>query len=292
MLDHCNFEHQAGNPVENAEDQQAAKAPHHTTVHAASGCTTACKAPSSLRGTAFGIFLESRRSQHTKKGITVPMMVLNSEWRRLSEAERREFEEHANLRRGSSHTGTSMAETLRQQQQRHHLLCPAIKRIDPNEPPPSKKSKRERKEQVQQVPTPNFPVRAAQLENRADRRREVAETLKAQQEGRCAQLTVAASHDVSLADMSERLNAPTFSCDWQQSLPWEEEDGGHSLGADLEVELPKINSDAQRSFLREELAQRISTARVQNLTHWGGEQCKELRPVKAVLGAGEVAASG
>jgi len=273
MLNHDNIDDKAGNPADDSEGPTGSSL-HQLSMEISGSvpakvCTTACKTSSSLRGTAFGIFLESRRSEHIQKGITVPMMVLNSEWRRLPEAERREFEEKANLRRGCSNTGTSMAEKLRQQQQRHHLVYPAKKRIDPNEAPPSKKSKRERKEQVQQVPAPNFPARAAQLEDRADRRREVAETLKAQREGRCAQLTVASSHHVNLAEMSERVNAPTLSCDWQQLPPWEEEDGGHGLGADLEVEQPKINSDAQRSFLREELAQRISTARVQNLAHWG-----------------------
>jgi len=102
---------------------------------------------------------------------------------------------------------------------------------------------------------------------------------------------VASSHHVSLAEMSERLNAPTFSCDWQQSMPWEEEDGGHSSGADIAVEQPKINSDAL-SFLRGELAQRISSARVQNLAYWGCEQCKEPRPVKAVTGTAAQTVSG
>jgi len=63
---------------------------------------------------------------------------------------------------------------------------------------------------------PVFPQRLAASTgvNRADRRREIAGSVRSRTEGSKAEITITASHGVSLAEVSARLSAPTLSCDW------------------------------------------------------------------------------
>uniref|UniRef100_A0A7S1MND0 Uncharacterized protein n=1 Tax=Alexandrium catenella TaxID=2925 RepID=A0A7S1MND0_ALECA len=209
------------------------------------------------RGTALGLFLEERRAEHAANGISVPLMVLQQEFRRLSEAERRDYESRASQRRGAG-SAQSTAEFLRRQQEQRTV---AVRKIDPNEAPAAKRSRAAAAKEQKlppQVPRPAFPVREQLPAKQSEqRRREAAETLRVQAEGRGAQITVASSHRVDLKEISRRLSAPTLSCDWG-GQPDEEE-----AGPDLEVELPAERE--ARGFLRQELGRRVSSARLQSL---------------------------
>uniref|UniRef100_A0A7S4QJD6 Uncharacterized protein n=1 Tax=Alexandrium monilatum TaxID=311494 RepID=A0A7S4QJD6_9DINO len=216
------------------------------------------------RGTALGLFIEHRRSEHAANGVSVPLMVLQQEWRRLPDAEKQEFESRASERRGVTSV-ESTADILRRQQEQRSAVRP----IDPNEAPAAKRS-RAATSKAQQlppaVPRPSFPVREALPGRPVERRRrEVAETLRAQTEGRGGQITVASSHRVDLTELNRRLSAPRLSCDWQSA--GQEEEDEDQVGPRLEVELPAERE--ARGFLRQELSRRVSSARVQSLVQAG-----------------------
>lgn len=219
--------------------------------------------------TAIGIFIQQHREAQLEEVLGhdgSPAPLSRSElvlaWRQLPQSERDKFEAEARARRSAA-AADGAGGFLRRQQQSQHL-APPVRRINPNEPPPAKRSKATAKEPPVKVPEPAFPSRPASASERPSKFREMAQSLKAQAEERGALISARSSLGVDLDKVSTRLKAPSLSCDWQAELPAtleERELGQQEEG--LEVELP-AGCEA-RTLLRQDIQQRISSAKVLQL---------------------------
>jgi len=236
-----------------------------------------------LHGTPFGAFVERRRAEHAAKGAEVPLLALMSEWRRLPAADREEFgrlgggdrgggasagwrqqlqEQSRAPGRGVAGAGASHVAKALRQQLVEQSKKPRPKHLDEQAAKRGRKSAKDDPRPVlREVPRPVFPSHRAALEDRARQRRQSATALRAQAEGRGAEVSVASSSGVNLTDLSACLSGPTLSFDWQDADAWSESDGS---GDGLEVDVPAEAEEA-RGLLERELRHKISSAQVQSL---------------------------
>merc|ERR1712224_549944 len=116
---------------------------------------------------------------------------------------------------------------------------PHVTPIDPNENPKRKKIKHP----VAQVPVPVFPNKCQEQvgagttgvdgDRAIDRRRELADALRAHAVQRSAHIGAVSSKGVNLADIEARLSAPSLTCDWRQQVFAEDTEEGDLLEVEL-----------------------------------------------------------
>lgn len=229
---------------------------------------------------AFGVFLEKRRSENSSNNVKTSIGAIRDEWAKLKGSEKQQFEQEARDRRKSTASGAG--EFLkRQQEEQKHLQ--RVSPIDPNEAPlPAKRARASKKEIPVQVPLPSFPAASRLTLPWPDRSEKRRKMIRAHAEDRSAQVGTASSHSLDLADVCSRLSAPSLSFDWQLDSTGDDADGENDLpaarnGEDapagdlLTVDVPKAPTNNsgigrfERSLLRQELQQRVSCAQVRNL---------------------------
>lgn len=245
-------------------------------AHVPSGSSSA-SAPGGLNSEAFSTFKRQRLFDLASQGKDIPLHVILKEWKELPEEERermkrqvqerRKADDAAALEEARSVEAESAAGSLLQKwrEQASRAATPSeIRDRLAGSANSSKTAKRKRKgEEKAEIPQPLFPQkRELNVTDRADRRREMAGSVRARTEGSKASVTIAASHGVSLMQVSAQLSAPTLSCDWARS-----DNGGNS---DSDVEQPSLTVDMPadseaRTLWDEQMRRKISSAQVRRL---------------------------
>lgn len=236
--------------------------------------SASCGLNSEAFSTFFRQFLFENASQG--KGPPTNSAVLK-EWKELPEEERerikrevrerRKAEDAAALEEARSAETEGAAGSLLQKwrEQASRTATPAeIRARLAGGTNTSVSAKRKRKsEEKAEVPRPLFPQKQAlNCTERADRRRQMAGSVRTRTQGSKASVTIAASHGVSLEEVSAQLSAPTLSCDWARR-----DDGCNS---DSDVEKPSLTVDMPadseaRKLWDEDMRRKISSAQVRRL---------------------------
>jgi len=200
----------------------------------------------------------------------------SSAWKELSEEERdrvklrereRERAEDAaameEARRAETVSAAgAMLKKLREQESRVPTAAETRARLS-QETKASRSGKRKHKDdKMPEIARPVFPQRQEVLNvaDRADRRREKADTVRTRTEENKASVTIASSARVSLTEVSAQLSAPTLSCDWARRDDSDDED---TAADSLTVDMP-ADSEA-RKLMDDELRRKISSAQVRRL---------------------------
>jgi len=157
---------------------------------------------------------------------------------------------------------SSMLQKLREQESRKPTAADTRERIKQGSAKPTTEKRKGKKAEPEAMPVAVFPQRLGALgaTDRADRRREMVGSVRNRTQGNKADISIASSHDVSLADLSARLNAPTLSCDWARRADASDSDAEDSK---LEVDMPG-DSDS-RKWMEDEIQRKISAAKVRRL---------------------------
>lgn len=239
--------------------------------------TSSASASCGLNSEAFSTFKRQRLFELASQGKDLPKNAALKEWKELPEEERerikrevrerRKAEDAAALEEARGAETESAAGSLLQKwrEQASRAATPAETRARlVGSANTSVSAKRKRKgEEKAEVPRPLFPQKQAlNCTDRADRRREMAGSVRTRTQGSKASVTIAASHGVSLMEVSARLSAPTLSCDWARR-----DDGWNS---DSDVEQPSLTVDMPadreaRKLWDEQVRRKISSAQVRRL---------------------------
>jgi len=157
---------------------------------------------------------------------------------------------------------SSFLQKLSEQESRKPTAAETRERIKQGSAKPTTEKRKGKKVEPEAMPVAVFPQRLGALgaADRADRRREMAGSVRNRTQGNKADISIASSHDVSLADVSARLNAPTLSCDWKRRADASDSDAEDSK---LEVDMPG-DSDS-RKWMEDEIQRKISAAKVRRL---------------------------
>lgn len=244
--------------------------------HVSSSISSA-SASCGLNSEAFSTFKRQRLFELASQGKDLPKNAALKEWKELPEEERerikgevrerRKAEDAAALEEARGAETESAAGSLLQKwrEQASRTATPAeIRARLAGSTNTSVSAKRKRKSEEQaEVPRPLFPQKQAlNCTERADRRREMAGSVRTRTQGSKASVMIAASHGVSLMEVSAQLSAPTLSCDWARR-----DDGWNS---DSDVEQPSLTVDMPadseaRKLWDEHMRRKISSAQVRRL---------------------------
>jgi len=236
---------------------------------------------------AFTFFRMRRRMECADKGDKIiTNKAALEEWTALPPEEREHFEREAKERRKNANAQAfvasggaeaeecgqalvascgangSMLQKLREQSDRQAQvtakLPPSTKPLDETSDTPKVKRQR-KKDPVEEIERPVFPQRrdtAPSCVDKMGRRQEIVGAIRANTQS----ISVSSNHDVSLLEISARLDGPTLSCDWQRRASSDNESDDDRR---LEVDMPAGTS--ARELMDDEVRRKISSAQVRLL---------------------------
>lgn len=240
------------------------------TSAAAAAAATAAPAAS----TALAVFLRERLAEASGPNLEQ----LFEEWRQLPTCSRERFEEEARTQRAAIAASRSAdAAELKRRLLGQHSAAGLITASASSRLQAAKRRLATRCSMASaRVPTPVFPAApgnggAAALDVTAApphkaRRQELAGAVKAR-----AKEAMPSSCRLSLSEVSERLDAPTLSCDWQhQDSSDDDRDGSgrsraNAAGDALVVDMPGQASGVARQLMAQDLRHRCSSVEVRKL---------------------------
>jgi len=224
---------------------------------------------------ALSAFKKQRRFELAAQGKDLQPGAALKEWLALPEEERERFKREVRERRLADGAGAlenarrdetesaagGLLQKLREQENRKPTPAEIRARLTEEASASGGKKRKQKDIEKAEIRRPVFPQKQDSMNcaDRADRRREIAGSVRTRTEGNKAAVTITSSHRVSLAEVSAQLSAPTLSCDWARR----DDDDSDTEQPDLKVDMP-AESEA-RKLMDDHLRRKISSAQVRRL---------------------------